>query len=94
MPKVKKAGIRKLKSELSAYLRMVQAGTTVLVYDRDVCVAELRRPADVLHNSVLQAWANAEEVTLPTAKRFRFGPCPANIASGLAQRILDAEREE
>lgn len=46
---VKTAGIKQLKARLSEYLRLVRAGETVLVTDRDQVIAELRpvgpRPA-------------------------------------------------
>jgi antitoxin (DNA-binding transcriptional repressor) of toxin-antitoxin stability system len=37
-------GIKVLKNKLSEYVRMVEAGETVLVTDRDRVVAELRPP--------------------------------------------------
>jgi len=43
------AGVKELKARLSEYLRLVKAGETILVTDRDQVVAELRptglRPA-------------------------------------------------
>ncbi len=38
-------GIKTLKNRLSEYLRLVAAGETILVTDRDRVVAELRPPA-------------------------------------------------
>jgi prevent-host-death family protein len=38
---MEKATVSQLKNELSAYLRKVRAGATVLVYDRDVPIARL-----------------------------------------------------
>jgi antitoxin (DNA-binding transcriptional repressor) of toxin-antitoxin stability system len=40
--RMKSVGIKLLKSRLSEYLRIVRAGETVLVTDRDEVVAELR----------------------------------------------------
>lgn len=40
---MKKATISNLKNNLSAYLRTVRAGQTVIIYDRDVPVARLER---------------------------------------------------
>ena len=37
-------GLKILKNKLSEYIRMVEAGETVLVTDRDRVVAELRPP--------------------------------------------------
>lgn len=46
---MKVAGVKDLKARLSEYLRLVRAGETILVTDRDQVVAELRpavpRPA-------------------------------------------------
>lgn len=38
-------GVRSLKNKLSEYLRLVEAGETVLVTDRDRVVAQLGPPA-------------------------------------------------
>jgi antitoxin (DNA-binding transcriptional repressor) of toxin-antitoxin stability system len=39
---MKSIGVKQLKARLSEYLRLVRAGETVLVTDRDEVVAELR----------------------------------------------------
>jgi antitoxin (DNA-binding transcriptional repressor) of toxin-antitoxin stability system len=41
---MKVAGVKELKARLSEYLRLVRAGETILVTDRDQVVAELRPP--------------------------------------------------
>jgi len=41
---MKAVGIKQLKSRLSEYLRLVRAGQTILVSDRDEVVAELGPP--------------------------------------------------
>ena len=64
----KAVGIRQLKARLSEYLRLVRAGETVLVTDRDEVVAELRpahrhgRPLDELED-ILDALAESGDVT-------------------------------
>ncbi len=40
-----KIGVRELRGNLSHYLRLAAAGTTVLVTSRDVIVAEIKAPA-------------------------------------------------
>lgn len=45
MENVKAIGVKKLKNNLSAYLREVQHGVRILVTDRERVVAELREPA-------------------------------------------------
>src|ERR1044072_3052154 len=41
-----KATVSKLKDNLSAYLRRVRAGHTVVIYDRDVPIARIERIED------------------------------------------------
>jgi antitoxin (DNA-binding transcriptional repressor) of toxin-antitoxin stability system len=66
MPKA--VGVKQLKARLSEYLRLVKAGETVLVTDRDEVVAELRparrhgRALDDLED-VLDALAETGDVT-------------------------------
>ncbi len=45
IPDMRTVGIKTLKNRLSEYLRLVAAGETILVTDRDRVVAELRPPA-------------------------------------------------
>jgi len=45
---MKSVGIKALKDKLSAYLRLVREGETVLVTDRDEVIAEIRRPSRTL----------------------------------------------
>ncbi len=44
---MKKANVSELKNRLSHYLRLVRAGQSVLVYDRDRAVARLEPVTDV-----------------------------------------------
>ena len=94
MRRVKKVGIRELKSGLSGYLREVRAGATILVQDRDVCVAEINKPQHDSENAVLQAWATAGEVTLPRKKCSKWGRSPVTVTTLSVQDIVDAERGE
>lgn len=77
-------GVKELKNRLSEYLRLVSAGETVLVTDRDRVVAELAPPRDhrsplladsVLADAVRRGWltppvgaAEAAPPRLPVAK--------------------------
>jgi antitoxin (DNA-binding transcriptional repressor) of toxin-antitoxin stability system len=56
---MKTAGVRELENHLSAYVREVENGETVLVTDRGRVVAELRRPGE------------AERAATPTDLRYR-----------------------
>jgi antitoxin (DNA-binding transcriptional repressor) of toxin-antitoxin stability system len=40
---MEKASVSKLKDNLSAYLRKVRAGQSIVIYDRDVPIARLER---------------------------------------------------
>ena len=77
-------GVKELKNRLSEYLRLVAAGETVLVTDRDRVVAELVPPREhrsplladsVLADAVRRGWltppvgaAEAAPPSLPVAK--------------------------
>jgi antitoxin (DNA-binding transcriptional repressor) of toxin-antitoxin stability system len=96
---VKAVGIKALKASLSEYLRMVKAGETILVTERDEVVAELRpahrraRPADSLEEA-LDALAAAGEVTraaLPKAG-WTFRSRGLGLPAGTAASLLDDVR--
>ena len=42
-------GVRELKNQLSAFLRLVQAGETVVVMDHSVVVAEMKKPVTAVN---------------------------------------------
>ena len=94
MAKVKRVGIRELKSKLSAYLREVRSGTTVLVHDRDVCVAELRAPEGAYQNPVVQAWVSAGELRPAYGKKVPLKKSPVSTKRDLSRILIDAERGE
>ena len=60
---MKAVGIKVLKDNLSKYLKMVQAGETVLVTDRDEVVAEIHSPGISIHPKISrwEAFLNHEE---------------------------------
>lgn len=94
MSKVKRVGIRELKAKLSAYLREVRKGATILVQDRDECVAELRSPASTFDNPVVELWSASGEITVPQIGKTKLPKSPVCVADNLAQELLDAERGE
>jgi antitoxin (DNA-binding transcriptional repressor) of toxin-antitoxin stability system len=82
-------GIKSLKNRLSEYIRLVKAGETVLVTDRDQVVAELVPPqpgrssnlADVfLADAVRRGW-----VTPPMGA---IGATPPSVPVASLQEIL------
>jgi antitoxin (DNA-binding transcriptional repressor) of toxin-antitoxin stability system len=97
---MKTAGIRELKDRLSAYLREVEHGETVLVTDRGRVIAELRPPGaedraaspeDLRYRRLVERGF----IRPGRGKTFRFSDLPAcPLSSGTSQDLLDAEREE
>jgi prevent-host-death family protein len=95
---MEKATVSQLKNELSAYLRKVRAGATVLVYDRDVPIARLVPLEPRLTGSDLEdRLARLEAKGL--IRRGRGGavelppPLPDGEGAGLVEALL-AERDE
>lgn len=92
-------GIRELRNKLSHYVRLVEAGESVLVTDRGTVVAELRPPGPTTQPSA--ATAGIEEL----ARRGRATPGAAHDPSlyaprgrvldrGRLRQLLQAERGE
>ena len=98
MPRTTRAvGVKDLKNNLSAHLQEVRRGARILVTDRHVVVAELREPgadADAPPASVLDEWAAAGLVTLPSGPRAPLPRSPIRLADGSARTILDDLRSE
>jgi antitoxin (DNA-binding transcriptional repressor) of toxin-antitoxin stability system len=98
---MKSVGIKQLKSRLSEYLRLVRAGETVLVTDRDEVVAELRpthkqlgRPDSL--NETLDALAQRGEVTrasLPK-RRWKWKAAGLGLPPGSTKLLLNEIRRE
>ena len=98
---MKTVGIRDLKIHLSAYLRDVQRGDTILVTDRGEVVAELRPPGAAEKALTPTELARQRLVDrgllLPAAAPGSLAwkrPLPRLFKSGTAQDLLDADREE
>jgi prevent-host-death family protein len=93
---VEKATISELKNKLSAYLKKVRAGHSVLIFDRDQPVARLERvESGAAHDDKL---ARLERAGL--LRRARFAPrlrelrAPAPKAErSVTQALLDERRE-
>lgn len=97
---MKAVGIRELKNKLSHYVRLVEAGESVLVTDRGTVVAELRPPGTEGRPAVVDP-VEAELAEL--ARRGRaiigakhdpslYGARPAALREGTSAELLDAER--
>lgn len=95
-------GIRELKNRLSHYVRLVEAGESVLVTDRGAVVAELRPPG----SPSAQAEADPVLVRLgELARRGRavlgvphdpgvYGARPSVVPEGTVAALLAADRGE
>ena len=95
---MKVVGVKQLKARLSEYVRLVKAGETILVTDRDEVVAELRQPRGQRlvkedWEDLLESLADAGEVTrasVPKTWRVKGLGLPA----GTAERTLGEIRAE
>lgn len=99
MKPIKTVGIKDLKNNLSAWLREVRSGTTILVTDRDDVVAELQEPYGRVNdpgglNPLLLAWAREGLITLPGQPKTPLEPSPVNLPSETVHRLLEESREE
>lgn len=99
MKRLKTVGVKELKNNLSAYLREVRGGATVLVTDRNSIVAELHEPygRTVLSesaNPLLIEWAESGLVLLPAAGKKPLPISPVKLPDGTSTRLLELEREE
>jgi antitoxin (DNA-binding transcriptional repressor) of toxin-antitoxin stability system len=97
MRQVLKVGIRKLKNNLSSYLREMRRGTRILVTDRNAVVAELHEPradyeAEPLADPVLAEWVREGTVLPATRKKEPLPESPVRLPDGTALRLLDEDR--
>jgi antitoxin (DNA-binding transcriptional repressor) of toxin-antitoxin stability system len=98
---MKAIGVKQLKARLSEYVRLVKAGETILVTDRDEVVAELRparrqrRTSDDLED-ILQGLADSGEVTQPSMPKldWTWRVKGLGLPPGTAQRLLDEVRAD
>lgn len=98
MPKtIRAVGVKDLKNNLSAHLQEVRRGARILVTDRHVVVAELREPgtaAAALPASVLDEWAAAGLVTLPSSPRAPLPRSPLRLPDGASRALIEELRSE
>ena len=101
MEPMKSVGVKELKARLSEYLRLVRAGETVLVTDRDEVVAELRparrqRRGGESLEEILQVLADAGEITRPSLPKgsWTWKTRGLGLPEGTARSLLDEVRDE
>lgn len=92
-------GIRDLKNRLSHYVRLVQAGESVLVTDRGAVVAELRPPGsasqlggDPLPARLAELARKGRVVLGAPHDPSLYSPQPRLVPEGTVAAALDAER--
>lgn len=98
---MKAVGVKQLKARLSEYLRLVKAGETVFITDRDEVVAELRParrqpPGNLSVEDQLQALADAGETTRPSLPKgdWTWKVKGLGLPAGSAARLLDDVRSD
>jgi antitoxin (DNA-binding transcriptional repressor) of toxin-antitoxin stability system len=96
MKRTERVGIKRLKNNLSAYVRRVRKGERILVMDRDEVVAELRsaRPEEPVH-PLMADWISRGWVRPPLRARRPLPDSPiVSMPEGTAQRLIDEDRGE
>jgi len=98
---MKAVGVKQLKARLSEYLRLVRAGETVLVTDRDEVIAELRparreRPVSDDVQEILDVLAQAGEVTRASTPKagWTWNVRGLGLPPGTARALLDEVRAD
>lgn len=98
---MKAVGVKQLKARLSEYVRLVKAGETILVTDRDEVVAELRparrqRVTGDTMEDVLQSLAEAGEITRASLPKgvWTWKARGLGLSAGTARAVLDEIRGE
>jgi antitoxin (DNA-binding transcriptional repressor) of toxin-antitoxin stability system len=94
---VERVGVKKLKNNLSAYLRRVKRGVRVLVTDRGEVIAELGRPGTDEPGELpplFAEWIRRGELRPRRRSKRPLPVSPVRLPAGTAQRILDLDRGE
>lgn len=98
---IKAVGIKRLKTHLSEYVRMVKNGDTILVTEYDEVVAELgpprlARPAASSLEGVLATLSDSGEITRARVKKenWTWKAKGIGLPAGTAQGLLDNIRSD
>lgn len=93
---MEKATVSKLKDNLSAYLRKVRAGATVVIYDRNVPIACIERIEASERGRDRLALLRAQGLTKPPTRALSVKRLREMLPKTLprAARLTDALREE
>jgi antitoxin (DNA-binding transcriptional repressor) of toxin-antitoxin stability system len=98
---VKAVGIKQLKARLSEYIRLVKAGQTILVTEREEVVAELRparrqgAPRETL-DELIEGLSDSGELTRASLPKgdWTWRPRGLGLSEGTALALLDELRGE
>ncbi len=89
-------GVRKLKNNLSAYLREVKKGSLVLVTEHGRVIAEIKVSEgeyDFLKiETIKQEWVDSGKLHLPLEKKGTVKESPVTLPMGTAKRMIDLDR--
>lgn len=96
---LKVVGIKELKNSLSAFLKQITAGTTLLVSDRNKIVAQISLPQISLEFSNqgqahLQELLDQGSLSTPAKSKSKLSPSGLGLADGTAQKLLEEDRGE
>ena len=99
MKAMKTVGVKELKNNLSAYLRMIHAGYVILITDRNQVVAEMREPIAAgpspSQNPLLTLWIQEGKIKAPVEnKKWTYPVSHLQTKEGTALRLLNEDREE
>jgi antitoxin (DNA-binding transcriptional repressor) of toxin-antitoxin stability system len=85
---MEKASVSKLKDNLSAYLRKVRAGQSIVIYDRDVPIARLERIESSGRGADRLALLCAQGLARPPARPIS----PARLRASLSKAVPRSAR--
>jgi len=93
---MEKATVSKLKDNLSAYLRKVRAGHTVVIYDRNVPIACIERIESSERGRDRLALLRAQGLIKPATRSLSVKRLRETLPTGLPRnaRLDEALREE
>lgn len=93
---MEKATVSKLKDNLSAYLRKVRAGHTVVIYDRDVPIACIERIESRGRGADRLALLRAQGLTKPATRALSVKRLREVLPRGMARtaRLAEALSDE
>ena len=96
MEQYKSVGIKKLKNELSFYLREVKKGSVVLITDHGNVIAEIRIPdreyAQIKRDALKQEWIDSNKLFLPAEPLKLLEMMSIHVPEGTAEELLNFER--